>query len=220
MIPSIYGWEGTSLPAILHFSVLMNNYEKMRADACRRFAAYDMAALASRPGVEDMGQALKTCFLGETVLACKKSGAIRVGGREANFGEALSILDWLCDGRPNAAAAGEYCTVSSLPGVLVRGNGLVMSADSLAGMIHRDPERFRDSCVVMGGRPVPMGDIGCCIPVFPGLDMCLKFYFGDEEFPPQLTFLWDRNVLQFVRYETVYYIAGCLRSRLAALMKE
>ena len=198
----------------------MNNYEKMRADACRRFTAYDMAALASRPGVEDLGEALKTCFLGETVLVCKKTGAVRIGGREADFGEALSVLDWLCDGKRNAVAAGEYCTVSSLPGVLVSGNGLVMSADSLAAMIDRAPERFRDACAVMGGRLVRIGDIGCVVPVFPGLDMCLKFYFADEEFLPQLTFLWDRNVLQFVRYETVYYIAGCLRSRLTAMMKE
>ena len=55
---------------------------------------------------------------------------------------------------------------------------------------------------------------GIGLPVFPGVSMCLKFYFADEEFPPQLTFLWDKNMLQFVRYETVYYIAGCIRERL------
>ena len=32
----------------------MNNYDKMLADAQRRCAGYDMAALAAKAGVEDM----------------------------------------------------------------------------------------------------------------------------------------------------------------------
>ena len=63
----------------------MNNYDKMLADACRRFTAYDMQALAQRPGVEDIGACLKTCFLGETALLRKRDGHITVGGRAADF---------------------------------------------------------------------------------------------------------------------------------------
>ena len=192
----------------------MNNYDKMLADACRRFTAYDMQALAQRPGVEDIGACLKTCFLGETALLRKRDGRITVGGRAADFGETLSILDWLCDGKSDAVAAGEYCTVGSLPGIYVGGSGLVMSGGALAKRIDAEPHRFRDACHAIGGREVALGDLGFEIPVFPGVAMCLKFYFGDEEFPPQLTFLWDKNMLQFVRYETVYYIAGCVQKRL------
>ena len=198
----------------------MNNYDKMLADACRRFTAYDMQALAQRPGVEDIGAYLKTRFLGETALLRKRDGHITVGGRAADFGETLSILDWLCDGKSDAVAAGEYCTVGSLPGIYVGGSGLVMSADALAKRIDAAPEKFRKICNQLGGREVALGDLGYCIPVFCDLSMCLKFYFGDEEFPPQLTFLWDRNILQFVRYETVYYIAGCLQKRLLKLLQE
>ena len=192
----------------------MNNYDKMLSDACRRFTSYDMALLAERPGVEDLGESLKTCFLGESVLLRKKDGYITVGGTEADFGETLSILDWLCDGKPDAKAAGEYCTVSSLPGIYVGGSGLMMSGGSLAKQIDAAPGRFRAGCEAMGGREVALGDLGFEIPIFSGLWAQLKFYFSDEEFPPQLTFLWDRNILQFVRYETVYYIAGCLCKRL------
>ena len=104
--------------------------------------------------------------------------------------------------------------MGSLPGIYVGGSGLMMSGDSLAKQIDSAPERFRAACQAMGGREVALGDLGFEIPAFPGVAMCLKFYFGDEEFPPQLTFLWDKNILQFVRYETVYYIAGCIRERL------
>ena len=198
----------------------MNNYEKMLLDACRRFTSYDMAVLARRPGVEDRGAYLKTDFLGEMVLLEKAEGHITVGECAADFGQTLSVLDWLCDRKENARAAGEYCTVGSLPGVYVGGSGLVMSADALAKRIDAAPEKFRKICNQLGGREVALGDLGYCIPVFCDLSMCLKFYFGDEEFPPQLTFLWDRNILQFVRYETVYYIAGCLQKRLLKLLQE
>lgn len=192
----------------------MNNYEKMMADARLRFTAYDMGTLAQRPGVRETADELITEFLGETVHIPKKTGELTVGGRIADFGETLAVFDWLCDGKPNAKAAGEYCAVGSLPGIYVGGSGLMMSGDSLAKQIDSAPERFRAACQTMGGREVALGDLGFEIPVFPGVAMCLKFYFGDEEFPPQLTFLWDKNILQFVRYETVYYIAGCIRERL------
>ena len=192
----------------------MNNYEKMLSDACRRFTTYGMALLARRPGVEDLGEVLRTCFLGETVLLRKKNGQITVGGRMADFGETLSILDWLCDGKPDAKAAKVYCTVGSLPGVYVGGSGLTISGGTLAKRIDAAPRQFCAACEAMGGREVALGDLGFEIPVFPGLSAQLKFYHGDEEFPPQLTFLWDQNILQFVRYETVYYIAGCLSMRL------
>jgi hypothetical protein len=192
----------------------MNNYEKMLSDACRRFTTYDMTTLAQRPGVEDLGEVLKTCFLGETVLLRKKDGQITIGGRLADFGETLSILDWLCDGKPDAKAAECYCTVGSLPGVYVGGSGLMMSGGRLAAQIDAAPQAFRGCCEAMGGREVALGDLGFEIPIFPDLSAQLKFYHGDEEFPPQLTFLWDQNMLQFVRYETVYYIAGCVQKRL------
>ncbi len=188
------------------------------ADALRRFASYDRAALARHPGVEDCECGLQTHFLGETVLADPDSGTVTVGGKTADFGQTLAILDWLCDGDPQAVASGEYCTVSSLPGVLVSGSGLAMRGGALTQKIHENPDSFHRLCRNIGAEPIPMGEIGYRFPVFPGIGVCLKFYFGDEEFEPQLTFLWDKNILQFVRYETVYYIAGCLRNRLQQLL--
>jgi hypothetical protein len=205
-------------PGLCFLLGIMSNYDKMLADALQRFTTYDRAILTRRPGVEGGNEALSTCFLGESVLLNPERGAITVGGRPADFGEALSILDWLCDGRLDAQASGTYCTVSSLPGVLVSGSGLSMNGNALAAKIHENPEKFHAACQRMGGESVPMGDIGYCLPIFPGVCVCLKFYFGDEEFAPQLTFLWDQNILQFVRYETVYYIAGCLLQRLRRLM--
>ena len=159
-----------------------------------------------------------TRFFGQQVCIHKDDGCITLDGEVADFSQTLSILDWLCDGKSAAVAAEDYCPVASLPGVYVGGSGLSMQMPNLAAAIHASPDAFRIACQTIGATEKNLGDLGAKLEILPGLSMCLKFYFGDEEFAPQLTLLWDRNMLHFVRYETVYYIAGCLQKRLLALM--
>ena len=191
----------------------------MLHSAQQRFLDYDPQLLGKRFGVVDTPTHFTTCFFGQQAEICKADGSVLLDGEPADFSQTLSILDWLCDQKENAVAANEYCPVGSLPGVYVGGSGLSMDMPSLAMAIHKNPDQFRAACARMGGVPEYLGDLGYRLAVFPGLWMCLKFYFGDDEFPPQLTLLWDRNILQFVRYETVYYIAGCLYKRLLALLQ-
>lgn len=196
----------------------MNNYETTLRAAQRHFTEYDMDILAKRAGVTDEGDCLMTSLFGQTVRIDKATGQMLVDGEKANFVQGLSVYDWLCDRNPEAAAAETFCPVSSLPGVLVSGSGLKIVPQKLADTIDKNPDSFRHGCESMGGIPVDQGDIGYRVEIFPGLPVCLKFYFADEEFPPSLTLLWDQNILQFVRYETVYYIAGCLQERLLQLL--
>lgn len=196
----------------------MNNYEIALAAAQRQCAGYDMALLATQNGVEDSQDYLRTCFFGQEVLIRKSDAAVTLDGKPANFGQALSVYDWLCDRKADAVAAGEFCPVSSLSGVYVSGKGLGMEMPTLSKRIHDAPEKFRAVMAALGAQELVLGDLGYRLNIFPDLPMCLKFYFADEEFPPSLTLLWDKNILRFVRYETVYYIAGCLHERLRQLL--
>lgn len=196
----------------------MNNYDRMLLAARQRFLEYDAALLGQKPGVTDLGSELATCFFGQQTIIRKADGQILIDGRIAGFGEGLSVLDWLCDRKPDAAASMVFSPIGSLPGVYVGGGNLSMDMPGLSQAIHENPDGFRSACAKMGAQPQNMGDMGFLLRIFPDLPMCLKFYFGDEEFPPQLTLLWDRNTLRFVRYETIYYIAGCLQKRLLELM--
>ncbi len=200
-----------SLPATLLFC--MNNYDVMRRAAEARFCTYDPALLAKRPGVTETESGLLTRFFGRPVEVNRKTGIVSFPEEErcGDFGETLTVLDWLCDRRDGAAPAMAFCPVSSLPGVLVSGGNLVMNTDALAAKIDKNPALFCRACEAMGGTAVMAGDIAFQLPAFPDLPMQLKFYHSDEEFPASLTLLWDQNTLQFIRYETVYYMAGCLQ---------
>jgi hypothetical protein len=48
----------------------------------------------------------------------------------------------------------------------------------------------------------------------------LQFWEGDEEFPPKLLILWDRNTDQFMHFETTFYLQGDLLDRLRRIMEE
>lgn len=195
-----------------------SNYEITLQNAMKRFCSYDMTVLSQRPGVTDGGEYLQTRFFGMNTKIFKKTGEITVDGQPADFCEALSVFDWLCDRKENAKASGEFCPVHSLPGVVVRGKGLMMDAPEVAEIIDHNPGIFEDIITKIGGKPRNIGDIGAEIEIFPKLTMQMKFYHSDEEFPPSITFLWDKNILNFVRYETVYYLCGTIKKHLLTIM--
>lgn len=202
----------------------MDNYEIARDRAREYFLTRDLAKLPPRPGVVQQGDCLCFRFLGCDTRVSLVSGEIRsslpgMPEWSADFGEALSVYDWLCDAKPDARACGAFCTVNSLPGILMGGSsGLMIGTGTLPEQIDSHPEQFTAAMQVLGGKPFPVGDLGFTLEVFPGVPLLLKFYHADEDFPAQLTVLWDRNMLDFVKYETVYYIAGVLFRRLRSFL--
>ena len=52
------------------------------------------------------------------------------------------------------------------------------------------------------------------------VSVILKFYSADEEFPAQITVLWDENTLQYLYYETTFYIVNFLFQKILEIMKE
>ncbi len=193
---------------------MTNNYAVALELAEKRFCSYDMAVIAAKSGVFETETHIYTTFLGQKVEVEKATGKVTLDGRAGDLFEGLTIFDWLCDSQPDATASYEFCPVTSLPGVLVSGKGLTISGDRLARMIDRDPEAFCRICEEIGGVKIPMGDIGLQLTAHPGLPVQIKFYRSDEEFPASVTLLWDKNILHFLRYETVYYLAKCLLVRL------
>lgn len=192
----------------------MDNYALMQESARKRFLTYEPTSFAGRKDIAVSKEVIQTQFLGENAKISLKTGKITVSDHDADFLETMCLYDWLCDGKPNAKASGDYAPVSSLPGVMVRGNGLTIDTCALAQQATENPATFEDACTSMGGKRRQMGDISYEIPLFADLTAVVKFYFPDDEFPASLVLLWDKNILQYIRYETVYYLATCLLRRL------
>ena len=55
-----------------------------------------------------------------------------------------------------------------------------------------------------------MGDLAYSVELFDGLSILVQLWFGDEEFPASVRYLWDENALMYIKYETMYFAKGLL----------
>ena len=190
-----------------------DNYAIQAEEARLRFLTYDQSTMP----VSMDGDFLFLRFCGSDYRICRADGHLfrRVGEDwhpADSHGEVLTIYDYLCDAKPGRVPAREPVSMAHLGGHVH--TNLAAASGSLERAIDRAPDAFRRACEALGGTPAPGGDICYDLDLFPDLPVRLRFWHADEDFPPSLDLLWDRNTLQFLRYETTWFAAGVLRRRL------
>ena len=140
-----------------------------------------------------------------------------------SFSTVMTIYDLLCYHRGTTAPelAGQWCAVGTF---VVTG---VTETDTFtkkyAAIFDCRTEALKAACESLGGvlQPCMAGaDVTCLIPVTPFFPVLLQFWEGDEEFPPKLMLLWDRNTDKFLHFETTFYLQGDLLERLKCRMEE
>ena len=133
----------------------------------------------------------------------------------------MTIYDLLCDSQENCQAAGEYINLSSLSVLQSSGKKL---GDGLFGdrcrVFDHKEELFCRACEKLGGKKAGKGDVAYELPLFDFLDCRIQFWNSDEEFDAQLQVFLDKNILRFIRYETVWYAVGHLIKRLTEEMEK
>ena len=194
-----------------------DNYALQAEDARLRFLTYEQTAMPVR--MDDDFLYLRFCVLDYRI--CRSDGHIfrregDVWHSADSHGEVLTIFDYLRDAKPNRVSAGVFVSMASL-GSHVH-TGLASGSGPLERAIDADPTAFCNACLELGGRKSTGGDLCFELDLFPELPVCLRFWHADEEFPPSLDLQWDKNALQFLRYETLWYAAGVLRRQIAHRM--
>ena len=193
-----------------------NNYEETKKRTQAVFLEYDQSRMAERFGLDADAEWLSFTFMGNACRIERNTGRVEradvLSGefREADFNEAMTVFDLLCGGSEDAAPSGEFVSMSSLYAMhsasAVFGEGI--SFQRQAEAFDKDPDRLKKAIKALGGTLVAGGDVCGEITVFCGLKVMVRFWQSDEDFPPQLQLLWDKNVLSFMHYETVWY-ANC-----------
>ena len=197
----------------------MDNYELSRNRAQQYFLGFDQEKILRSWPLRHDEAFIYLDFLGQSYRICRKTGGVfrMADGKQADFNVVLSVFDLLCHESGEKLVTGRFAPVNSLKGNSAVGVGADFHG-AFAEKVDKSPEAFRRTCEKMGGAAVDMGDIGYRFGVFADLDVILKFYHSDEDFPASITLLWEENMLQFVYYETVFYIAGALLRQLGEEM--
>ena len=194
-----------------------DNYAIAAENAKKIFLSYDQPALIQKLALSFDDAYLYTSFLGAPYRIERLTGNLErqkdgvwVDGN--SFDEVLSICDLVCDSKEIRTPSGIFKPTAEFGRNFHQ--ALTEGRDPLAEFAQKSPSAFRARLLALGGRETKGADLAFVLPVFDTLDMAVHFWFGDEEFAPSLRILWDANALQYIRYETMYYVIDCLRARL------
>ena len=63
------------------------------------------------------------------------------------------------------------------------------------------------------------GDVAVKLYPFPFLPVILQYWEADEEFPANLKFMYDENILDYMHFETIFFMTAHIVKRLEEMMK-
>lgn len=131
----------------------------------------------------------------------------------------MTIYDVLCCSKDMPVLAHEWCPVYSLQITMSSPNSDTFTG-RYAKLFSGNTDRLLAACKKLGGEQPAMrasADVCWQFSVFPFFPVQLRFWDGDEEFAPKIQLLWDKKALDFMHFETIYYVQGHLMERLAEL---
>lgn len=195
-----------------------DNYQIQAQQAKQHFLRYDQQKLIEKLKLGHDETYLYVKFLCQPYRINRKTADIQrqekgqwIDGN--SYEEVMTLLDLICDSREDRYLACRWKNMQSF-GLMFHQNLLENKADPYALRFEADTEGFRRACLALSGTELPHGDAAYAIEVFDGLQIALQLWLGDEEFPPNLRFLWDENALMYIKYETMYFAKGLLLRRL------
>ena len=204
---------------------VQNNKEEVPfAHYEEKFAALDPAEASNRCGVPFADGRFTVTLLGtnyeirwpEYAISSDTEGAFAL----KNLPCQTFLLRFLLEGRA-AEPSGSYKTFREMPwGEMYIGPYTGRVLTRAAFTFGTRVEKFRAACEAMGALAIGHGDAGFQFDFLGGYRMQIMVYAGDDEFPPNLRFLWDENADQYIRYETMYFAKALLLNRIAGQMKE
>lgn len=197
-----------------------NNYEKMRDRMAKVFLRYDQEKMIQKFNLEYDENNLYLCFLNRPYRISRQTGRVTwsedgfVTENPADYNAAMTIYDVLCCSKEDCCLSQEWVSVGSLSsvlgGTLKKGSNFFQNAaEAFTGKTNL----LAKACERLGGRKLEKGDAAYELLLFPFLPVVLRFWDADEEFPASMQILTDRNILDFMRYETLMFAVSHVLQR-------
>ena len=203
----------------------VSNYDKMQEAARKLFLTYDQSVMVEKFRLEQDENYLYLPCLGRLYRIERATGIVQWldesgAPHAAGFNDGMAIYDILCYSKPNCCLSGRYGPINSVASSY-HTSGLGESLfGARANAFAEKSEKLEQICKDLGGIREGKGDIAYRLDLFPFFPIRLQFWMADDEFPASIQLHWDMNTLDFVHYETTYYIAGYLFNRLLELLEQ
>lgn len=204
----------------------MDNYDLQVDIGKRIFLEYDQEQIIRKYRLDADRQYIYLTYLNTPCRINRQTGGIEeyinMWQECRNFSTVMTVYDLLCYHKGETAPVlfHQWCAV---------GTFVVTGVTQTEGFTRKYAKLFdsrlsdlKTACERLGGvlqPPVAGADLTCELPVTSFFSVLLQFWAGDEEFPPKLLILWDRNTDSFLHFETTFYLQGDLLERLKYCME-
>ena len=198
----------------------MSNYDIMKKRMQPEFLKYDTEAMIKKFGLENDADYIYITLFSQKYRVDRKSGAVYTGDGEADYNAAMTIYDILCQSKENCTPAGELVNMHSLSalhsGSVKLGGGLF---DKTAQYFSGKEEALETALQKLGGEKWGRGDVAYKLPMFGNLWTGVVFWSADDEFPASLNLMVDKNLLQYMHFETMWFAMSLLLETIKDKMK-
>ncbi|MDC7288452.1 DUF3786 domain-containing protein [Blautia schinkii] len=198
-----------------------SNYEKMKNSMADVFLHYDQESMIQKFGLAHDENYLYISFVGREYRIDRADGQVSWSKdsfqteETAGYNEVMTIYDVLCYSRENCHLANEWVNISSLSAV--KGGSLAKEGDffhNAGSCFDGKTAALACACKKLQGRKLMRGDVAYELDLFPFLPVCLRFWESDDEFSASLQILTDKNILDYMHYETLMFAITHLLHRL------
>ena len=206
----------------------MDNYDLQVDIAKGIFLAYDQTELIQKYRLEADAQYIYLAYLNTPCRIDRETGSVEecicnTWQECRNFSTVMTLYDLLCyhKGANAPTLRGEWCAVGNF--VVTGVTNTETFTKKYAKLFDGRLDALRSAAQKLGGilqPPMAGADITCKFSVTPFFPVLLQFWEGDDEFPPKMLLLWDRNTDQFLHFETTFYLQGDLLERLKCCMEK
>ena len=198
----------------------LSNYEIMRNQMRGEFLKYDQEKMIRKYSLKNDPDYLYLNFVLRKYRINRKNGVIEWSDNcfmdciEANYNESMTIYDVLCYAKNTCSLSGRFCSLSMLKGTVKSSipgyNMFQKAADYFNGKV----KELKAVCEFMGERVDLKGDVAVKLYPFSFLPVIIQYWEADDEFPANLKFMFDENVLEYMHYGTLFFMTGHLISRI------
>jgi len=190
----------------------INNYAKQALDAKRLFMQRDQSKIILRSGINLDEDYIRIVFFSNTYKVNRTDGEVTfdTDGKKADYNAVMVIYDLLCNSKANATLSGQWSLVENLSFHSNFGTKDENYYSPAAGHFTGQLDALKKACECLGGFATGKADAGYLFNAFSFMPMIFQFWEGDDEFSPRVSFLFDKNTLDYICFESAWFVAAHL----------
>lgn len=202
----------------------LSNYEIMRNQMRGEFTKYDQQKMIDKFQLHYDSDYLYITFVGRANRINRHTGVVEWSedgfetAHEADYNASMTIYDVLCQSKDGYKLSGKFCPSNMLKGTVQSGSlgsGFYQkTTDFFQGRL----EALNRACSRLGQPARMSGDTAFILYPFDFLPVTLQYWEADDEFPANIKFMFDENIMDFMHFETTFFMVGHVLKRIRELM--